>query len=138
MDIGDPTTTERTPRSRLDQLVDTLNDIYAELLETLESGGLDQLSDAETVAVWQRAEAFRNRLPLVDHRLVAYGEATDLAKAYCSSTMTQLLVRVLQLSSGEAVSRVRPPRRSGPAPRRWANSCRRCCRSWQPCSARVW
>ena len=40
-------------------------------------------------------------------RLIADAEASDLPREYCSSTMIQFLVRVLQLSPGEAAARVR-------------------------------
>jgi hypothetical protein len=80
----------------------------------MESGGLDQLTAPEKLAVWKRVETVRNRLPLIDHQLIGHGEANDLAKTYCSSTMTQFMVRVLQLSHGEAVSRVRAAAAVGP------------------------
>jgi hypothetical protein len=111
MQLGDSTAAERR---RLDVVLDKLDDVYAELLQTMESGGFDQLERAEKVAVWQRFEAFRNRLPVVDHRLIADAEANGLAKSYCNSTMTQFLVRVLQLSHREAVSRVRAAAAVGP------------------------
>jgi hypothetical protein len=88
MQLGDSTAAERR---RLDVVLDKLDDVYAELLQTMESGGFDQLERAEKVAVWQRFEAFRNRLPVVDHRLIADAEANGLAKSYCNSTMTQFL-----------------------------------------------
>jgi hypothetical protein len=64
--------------------------------------------------VWQRFETFRNRLPQVDHHLIADAEATDLAETYCSATLTRFLVQVLQLSPGEAASRVRAAAAVGP------------------------
>jgi hypothetical protein len=51
----------------LDVVLNKLNDVYAELLDTAESGGLDQLTAAEKISLWQRFETFRNRLPLSDH-----------------------------------------------------------------------
>ena len=57
--------------------------------------------------MWQRFETLRNRQPLIDHQLIADAEATDLPREYCSSTMIQFLVRVLQLSPGDAAARVR-------------------------------
>ena len=64
--------------------------------------------------MWQRFETSRNRLPLIDHALVADAEATDLAGTYCFSSLTRFLVRVLQLSPGEAASRVRAAAAVGP------------------------
>jgi hypothetical protein len=66
------------------------------------------------VVVWQRFETFRNRLPLVDHSLIADAEATDLPETYCSSTVMRFLVQVMQLSPGEAASRVRAAAAVGP------------------------
>lgn len=114
MQLGDPSAAERAERDRLDVILDQLNYDISELVEAVDAGALDQLDVAEKVAFWQRFESLRNRLPLVDHGLIAHAEATDLAKTYCSSTMTQFLVRVLQISHGEAASRVRAAAAVGP------------------------
>lgn len=114
MELGDPPTEQRTERGRLDAVLDKLDEVFTELLETVESGGLDQLTAAQKVTAWQRFETLRNRLPLIDHHLIADAEATDLAGTYCSSTATRFLVEVLQLSPGEAASRVRAAAAVGP------------------------
>ncbi len=114
--------------------------------DTVEAGGLDQLTAAEKINFWQRFEAFRSRLPLIDHASIANAEATDLAGEYCFSNLKLPLTRSLQLCPTEAASRVRAaavgPRPStegeakGPvlpqllrrnAPGRWALSR---CRLW--------
>ena len=105
---------ERMERSRLDVVLDKLNGGLAELLEAVEGGGLEQLNAAEKISFWQRFEAFRNRLPLIDHRLIADAEATDLAGEYCFSNLTMLLTRRLLLSPAEAASRVRAAAAVGP------------------------
>ena len=64
--------------------------------------------------MWQRFETLRNRQPLIDHRLIADAEAHHLSEEYCSSTMTQFLIRVLQLSPGDAAARVRAAAAVGP------------------------
>ena len=64
--------------------------------------------------MWQRFETLRNRQPLIDHQLIADAEANHLPEEYCSSTMIQFLVRVLQLSPGEAATRVRAAAAVGP------------------------
>lgn len=84
----------------------TLNKALTTIASLLEAGNLDPLSNEQTISWWQRFETFRNKLPLVDHGLIAHGEASDLPRGYCSSTMIQFLVRVLQLSHGEAAARV--------------------------------
>jgi Domain of unknown function (DUF222) len=114
MQLGDHPLDTRVERSRLDAVLDKLDTVYTELLGVIESGGFGELERAEKVAAWQRVEILRNRLPLIDHRLIADAEASDLAKSYCNSTMTQFLVRVLQLSHREAVARVRAAAALGP------------------------
>ncbi len=64
--------------------------------------------------MWQRFERLRNRLPLIDHRLIADAEANHLSEEYCSSTITQFLIRVLQLSPGDAATRIRAAAAVGP------------------------
>ena len=103
MELGDPDTAERGERSPLDVVLDKLNGVFAELLDTVDSGGLDRLSAAEKVAWWQRFETFRNRLPLIEHGLIADAEATDLAGGYSFSDLARFLVRMFQLRP------VRPP-----------------------------
>ena len=86
----------------------------AELIDTFETGGLDHLSAEEKVAVWQRFETLRNRLPIVDHSLIADAEANHLSEEYCSSSINQFLIRVLHLSPGEAATRIRAAAALGP------------------------
>jgi hypothetical protein len=106
MQLGDPTTDERDQRSPLDEALDDAEQALTTMISLLEAGNLDPLSNEQTISWWQRFETFRNKLPLVDHGLIAHGEASDLPRKYCSSTMIQFLVRVLQLSYGEAAARV--------------------------------
>jgi hypothetical protein len=114
MQLGDSTTAERDQRPGVEGILDKLHDDIAELVAAVETSGLDHLEPDEQVAVWQRFEHLRNRLPLVDHRLIAAADAADLAREYCSATMTQFLVRVLQLAHGEAAARVRAAAALGP------------------------
>ena len=107
MQLGDSSATARDQRSPADEILDKLNDNLAELLTAVDSGALDHLEAAEKIAMWQKFETLRNKLPLIDHQMIADAEASDLPREYCSSTMIQFLVRVLQLSPGEAASRVR-------------------------------
>jgi hypothetical protein len=114
MELGDSTTAERHQRSVVDEALDTFDAALTDLISTAETGGLDHLRPDEQVAVWQRFERLRNRLPLVDHRLIAAADTADLPREYCSATMTQFLVRVLQLTHGEAAARVRAAAALGP------------------------
>jgi hypothetical protein len=95
MELGDSTTAECGQRAVLNEALDTLDAALTDLINTAETGGLDQLKADQQVAVWQRFERLRNKLPLVDHQLIAQAETSDLAREYCSATMTQFLVRVL-------------------------------------------
>ena len=104
--LGDPTTDERDQRSPLDEALDDAEQALTTIISLLAAGNLDPLSNEQTISWWQRFETFRNKLPLVDHGLIAHGEASDLPREYCSSTMIQFLVRVLQRSYGEAAARV--------------------------------
>jgi hypothetical protein len=135
MQLGEPTTDQRAERGQLDAVLDQLNEVFVELLDTVETGGLDHLTAHEKVAVWQRFETFRNRLPLIDHNLIADAEATNLAETYCSSTVMRFLVQVLQLSPGEAASRVRAAAAVGPRKSMLGRSWSRCCRGWLRCNA---
>jgi hypothetical protein len=84
MELGDSTTPERHQRSVVDGILDKLNDDLARLVAALDSGGLGHLEADQQVAVWQRFERLRNKLPLVDHRLIAAADAADLPREYCS------------------------------------------------------
>ena len=64
--------------------------------------------------MWERFERLRNRQPLVDQRLIADAETHHLSEEYCSASINQFLIRVLQLSPGEAASRVRAAAAVGP------------------------
>jgi hypothetical protein len=76
MQLGDPRAATRDQRSRLDEALDTFENSLAELITSVDTGGLDHLSAEEKVAVWQRFETLRNRQPLIDHRLIADAELT--------------------------------------------------------------
>ena len=87
-----------------------------ELINTVEAGGLDHLSAAEKISFWQGFETFRNRLPLIDHGLIADAEAAIWPVSTASPTCTMLLTRRLQLSPAEAAARVRAAAAVGHAP----------------------
>ena len=100
MELGDPPTEQRIERAPVDVALDAFDTALNGLIETVETRGLDQLAADQKVAVWQRFETLRNRLPLIDHHLIADAEATDLAGSYCSSSVTRFLVQSVQLSPG--------------------------------------
>jgi Domain of unknown function (DUF222) len=113
MKLGDQVG-DRIERSPLGVALDKLNDAFGELLNGVETGGLDQLTAAEKISWWQEFERLRNRLSLIDHHLIANAEASDLAGTYCFSSLSMLLTRMLLLSPGEAASRVRAAAATGP------------------------
>ena len=114
MQLGDPTAAP-SQRGRLDVVLDKLNANLTELIEAVDCGGLDQLDAAQKLPVWwQRFEAFRNKLPLIDHTLIADAQASDLAGSYGFSSLTRFVTRIVQLSHGEAAARVRAAAAVGP------------------------
>jgi hypothetical protein len=114
MQLGEQSAGERAERSQLCVVLDKLNDVYTEVLEAVEGGGLDQLDAAEKISWWREFETFRNRLPLIDHTLIADAEASDLAAEYSFNNLTRFLMGIFQLSHGEAASRVRAAAAVGP------------------------
>jgi hypothetical protein len=118
MELGDHSV-ERDQRSAMDEALDRFDSALTDVITTIESGGLDQLATEEKVAVWQRFESIRNKLPLVDHRLIAHAEASGLPGSYCSATMMRFLMRAFQLSRAEAASRVRAAAALGPRTSMW-------------------
>lgn len=73
----------------------------------VEDGGLDGLDAEQLVGFLQRSERVRNRLPLVDHPVLAEAQARGLAEALTQPSLARLLVSALRLSAGEAHRRVR-------------------------------
>ena len=63
MQLGGQTTAEREQRTAIDVALDTFGTALDGLISAIESGSLDQLDTAEKVAVWQRFETLRNKLP---------------------------------------------------------------------------
>ena len=84
------------------------------MIGTIETGGLDHSQPRRRSRCGRSFETLRNRLPLIDHRLIADAEANHLSEEYCSSTINQFLIRVLQLSPGEAATRIRAAAAVGP------------------------
>ena len=114
MQFGDATAAERTQRSHLDVALNAFDAALDGLINTIETGALEHLNAAEKISFWQRFETSRNRLPLIDHALIADAEATDLAGQRCFSSLAMLLSRTLQLSPAEAAARVRAAAAVGP------------------------
>jgi Domain of unknown function (DUF222) len=113
MRLGEPTA-ERAECSALDVALDETQQALTKMISLLDAGWLEQLNAAEKISFWQKFETFRNRLPLIDHALIADAETTDLAGEYCFSNLKMLMTRRLQLSPAEAAARVRAAAAVGP------------------------
>jgi hypothetical protein len=87
----------------LDQLVTSLD----HLVKIVDDGGLDGYDGLQVVGFMRAFEQVRNRLPLVDHRIIADAERRELPSALCQGTMRRLLASTLRISRGEASRRVR-------------------------------
>ncbi len=91
----------------LDHALDECVVALDHLVKLVEDGALDAVEDPRLVEVMQQFEGWRNRLPLVDHRMLAAAQARGLAESLCQGSLTRMLVATLRLSPGEAVRRVR-------------------------------
>ena len=87
----------------LDQLATCLD----HLVKVVEDGGLDYFCDPQLVTVMQTFERIRNRMPLIDHRLISDATARNLPDVLTQGTMLPTLTSMLRLSPGEAARRIR-------------------------------
>ena len=63
MALGESTTAERDQRSLMNEALDGLDAALSNVISTADSNGFDHLEPDEQVAVWQRFETIRNKLP---------------------------------------------------------------------------
>lgn len=77
-----------------------------QLITAVESGGLDQLGDEQLLTFLESFERCRNRMAVVNHRLVLDGERRALPDALTQPSMAKVLVALLRLSPAEASRRV--------------------------------
>ncbi len=101
---------EATP---VELALDACETAFAHLLKLLGDGGLSEHDDLGLVATMQRLERFRNRQALLDHALVAEGEARRLPETLTQRNMAGVLVWALRVSRGEAARRVRAAEQLG-------------------------
>ncbi len=78
-----------------------------QLIAAVEGGGLDHLDDLGLVGFLQGFEVQRNRMALVDHRMLRDAEERGLAGRLGQSRLSTVLVGALRISAGEAARRVR-------------------------------
>src|SRR4051794_35810444 len=77
------------------------------LVSAVDDGGLEHLDNAELVEFLQGFERVRNRLPLVDHRVLRDAEERKLAELLCQGRLSRVLTQALRISPAEANRRVR-------------------------------
>lgn len=83
------------------------------LVVAVEAGGLDHYDTSEFVEFLRGFERVRNRMPLVDHRVLRDAEQRDLAGALCQGRLSRVLTQALRISAGEANRRVRAAEQVG-------------------------
>ena len=81
--------------------------ILDQLIKVFADPGLSTLDQDRFIGVMQDLEQQRNRIPLIDHALIADGEKRALPDALTQPSMIRVLMSVLRLSPGEASRRVR-------------------------------
>ena len=91
----------------VDDAMTMLNTVFDRLLDEVEAGGLDHYDTLELVGFAQSFERFRNRLSLVDHRLIRDSLDRDLPQALTQTSIQRVLTQALRISPGEASRRVR-------------------------------
>ena len=77
------------------------------LVASVDSGGLDQVDDVGLVRFLQGFEQVRNRMSLVDHRVITEGEARRLPESLTQTSMARVLTQALRIPAAEAGRRVR-------------------------------
>jgi Domain of unknown function (DUF222)/HNH endonuclease len=102
---------EPTP---IEVALDVLSTSLDHLVKLVEDGGLDSLDNSGLLGFAQSFEKIRNRLPLIDHRLIADAEARQLAHELTQPNLARVLTSVLRLSPGEAHRRVKAAAAVGP------------------------
>ena len=91
-----------------------LNARLDQLVVEWDRGELSGVDDETLIRLLHQAEAFRNRLSVLDHHLVATVVERQLPDRLASATPARFLVSTLRLSPGEAARRLRAAAAVGP------------------------
>jgi hypothetical protein len=84
------------------------------LIKLADDGGLDDLDAEGLIEFAQELESVRNRIPLLDHQIVAAGTVRDVPGHLCQRSMVRVLASALRISAAEAQRRVRAADHLGP------------------------
>jgi len=74
-----------------------------QLVKVLAHDALSSLDDAKLISVMQHLEQQRNRIPLIDHAVIAEAQARNLPEALTQPSMIRVLMSVLRLIAGGVV-----------------------------------
>ena len=77
------------------------------LVEAVGTGGTDHYDTGQFLCFLQEFERIRNRMSLVDQRVLRDADQRDLAGALCQGRLSRVLTQTLRISAGEANRRVR-------------------------------
>ena len=84
------------------------------LIKVVADRGLEVFDDPDTIQFLHLFEQLRNRLPLIDHQLVAEINRRDLATSLCQGSAQRVLTATLLIAKSEAARRVRAADAVGP------------------------
>jgi hypothetical protein len=103
-------TREATP---VDHALDHCEVDFEHLLKVVEGGDLDHYDDVDYVGFMQKYERMRNRMALVDHRVIRDGVDRKLPETLTQKSMQRVLTSALRISEAEASRRVRAAEKVG-------------------------
>ncbi len=83
------------------------------LIKVVEDGGLDHYEDSRFIEFMQTFERLRNRMALVDHRVIRDGVDRRLPETLTQRSMQRVLTSALRISEAEASRRVRAAEQVG-------------------------
>lgn len=87
--------------------LDALSTSLDHLVKLLEDGALEELDPHGLVEFMQEVERIRNRIPLIDHTVIAHAIDREVPAALCQRSINRVLTASLCISSAEAGRRVR-------------------------------
>jgi hypothetical protein len=113
MVLGGETATAAEP-TPVEVALDVLSTSLDHLIKLVDDGGFDSFDTSGLLDFARSFEKMRNRLPLIDHRIIADAEARQLPHELTQPSMARVWASVLRLSPGEAHRRVKAAAAVGP------------------------